>query len=97
MLLVLCAALGSAWLTWEVSAWQRGLGSLDLALGRTHGTGYGKTPWRSVQGEERVPGTQPCRGGRPLCRVGACGVGLGPPCPRLSAAGAHAPAHWFLD
>ena len=73
--------LGSAWLMWEDGVWQRGLGSLDLALGWTRGAGYEKAPWRSVQGEARVPGTQPCRGGWPLCRVEACGAGLGPSCP----------------
>ena len=68
------------------SARQRGLGSLDLALGWTHGTGYGKTPWRSVQGEERVPGTQPCQEGGPAQSGGLRG-GVGASLPPTARCG----------
>ena len=73
--LVLRAAVGSAWLMWP-----RGLGSLDLALGWVRGAGY-KTPWRSVQGEAGVPGTQPCAEGGPCAEWGPAGRAWGLPAP----------------
>lgn len=58
--------------------------------------GMGRLPGGRSKGRRGSQAHSPARRVA-LRRVGACGAGLGPPCPRLPGAGAQTPAQWLLD